>query len=90
MIIIRTTVVTPKLGGIVVHMTLHIDITPIKVLIILSIECGNHLTYITLLSNVGPHNIIVKCYEFNLNSSLPAQLSSISCYIMMAHGTRVG
>ena len=30
--------------------------------------------YITLLNDVGRHKVIVGCWEFNLNVSLPTQL----------------
>lgn len=35
------------------------------------------MKFIILLSDMGPHNITIRCWEFNLNMSLPAQFLSI-------------
>ena len=44
---------------------------------------------ITLLNNVGSHSITMRCYEFNLKWVYQRSFSSISLYIMRAHGMRV-
>ena len=44
---------------------------------------------ITLLINIAPQNITVKCWAFNLNMSLPTQLfKHLIYYILRTHITR--
>jgi hypothetical protein len=44
----------------------------------------------TSFNNMGPHTIIIGCWELNFNMSLHVQLlRAYDCYIPRAHKTRV-